>query len=49
MKSKGWAQDQCSEYFKDAPVDNEKGQLGTILYTSMAQLIVLTMKLPERT
>jgi hypothetical protein len=29
MKSKGWAQDQCREYFKDAPFDNEKGPLGT--------------------
>jgi hypothetical protein len=29
MKSKGWAQDQCCEYFMDAPFDNEKGPLST--------------------
>jgi hypothetical protein len=29
MKSKGWAQDHCCEYFKELPFDNEKGPLST--------------------
>jgi hypothetical protein len=49
MKSKGWAQDQCCEYFKDAPFDNEKGPLGTHSLGSTAQLTAATMELAKRT